>query len=731
MKNDKKLEYEHFHYPLDEISWKTDLPTITKDSSEKMTENPKVSVIIANYNNAPYLERMMESLVHQTLGIENIQVLFVDDRSTDNSLELIKPYCQSYPNIEIYLLDKNTGGAHGPRNVGLLHARGDYLVILDADDWYAADGIENLYQLLEKSGDGIAFGGVARSKNGQLDLLSRAYIDVDNKISNRPISDLPYDFYNWLGPQGNMVRHTLIKENNLHFIDQRVADDVTFFYQALQLSQTISQTQKITTYVNRDDDNISLSKNINENFLLSWLRSLSYILANYPDTESLQKFITRRLEWLLVDFTLRWDTKYGLSLASLRHFRELLADYLSDLTFNPEKYFSLDIYSYIWQFLQVKEDEKLLKFVAWHSLPSIDKQLKKIDDLYYFVPEDKNLPSVNLPLIKGKKLLIDEKEIKIHFDYYIFEKPDYIEFRNDRALDNSLRKKAHKLSKVSYETQITRAEYKQLKAGDYKLYVVLKNQTEYLIAIDQLQTYCGVDTLLSDRGGVLALHKITNTGLYLAFKALAPTYLGQFIKVISTLDENGDFIFKLPHGEQISLEEYHNSLIAFPKTYKSTSESELSQKYGCQAGIYRLVKEMTLHQENETIELTLKVGTIFTVTHVRFDANDEMFLVTSLGQVKFDANALEAITEPVEVVALKNIYSYSETDFSKKSKGKHYLKGTTLKVSKLDFSKYYRPRFVTEDGNYITENPKFVAFTANGNTASKSSLWQILAKIGG
>lgn len=56
------------------------------------------------------------------------------------------------------------------------------------------------------------------------------------------------------------MRHSLVKENNLHFIDQRVADDVTFFYQALQLSQTISQTQKITTYVNRDDDNISLSK---------------------------------------------------------------------------------------------------------------------------------------------------------------------------------------------------------------------------------------------------------------------------------------------------------------------------------------------------------------------------------------------------------------------------------------------------------------------------------------
>ena len=225
-------------------------------------------------------------------------------------------------------------------------------------------------------------------------------------------------------------------------------------------------------------------------------------------------------------------------------------------------------------------------------------------------------------------------------------------------------------------------------------------------------------------------HKIADTGFYLVFKKLDPTYLGKFIKVLSTLDENGDFIFELPHGEKISREEYNNSLIAFPQTYDSLSESELSQKYSCQAGIYRLVKEMTLHQENETTDnkLTLKIGTVLTVTHVRFDTNDEMLLVTSLGQVKFEANALEAITEPVEVVALKNIYSYSEADFSKEAKKKHYLQGTTLKVSKLDFSKSYRPRLVTEEGNYITENPKFIAFTANGNTATKPSIWQVIAQ---
>ena len=51
---------------------------------------------------------MLTSLVTQTIGIENMQVLFIDDRSTDNSLDIIKPYLEKFPNIELYHLDKNT-----------------------------------------------------------------------------------------------------------------------------------------------------------------------------------------------------------------------------------------------------------------------------------------------------------------------------------------------------------------------------------------------------------------------------------------------------------------------------------------------------------------------------------------------------------------------------------------------------------------------------------------------
>lgn len=63
-------EYEEYQYMLDNETWKKELSQFKLFSSEKISKNPKVSIIIANYNNAPYLKKMMDSLVQQTIGIE-------------------------------------------------------------------------------------------------------------------------------------------------------------------------------------------------------------------------------------------------------------------------------------------------------------------------------------------------------------------------------------------------------------------------------------------------------------------------------------------------------------------------------------------------------------------------------------------------------------------------------------------------------------------------------------
>ncbi len=148
--NSNKLEEEFAHYNyLEDTKWQLELPTYKKTTSARVANRPKISVIIANYNNAPYLEKMLDSLVHQTIGLDALQLLFIDDKSTDNSAEIVEKYLQKYSSIEFYQLKENTGGAHGPRNVGILNARGEYLVFLDADDWYDENALQYMSETLD------------------------------------------------------------------------------------------------------------------------------------------------------------------------------------------------------------------------------------------------------------------------------------------------------------------------------------------------------------------------------------------------------------------------------------------------------------------------------------------------------------------------------------------------------------------------------------------------------
>jgi glycosyltransferase involved in cell wall biosynthesis len=392
-------EFQAFQFVLEDESWSTSLPDFSLFTSKKLNAVPKVSVIIANYNNAPYLTRMLDSLVHQTIDIENLQIMFIDDCSTDQSLSIVKPYLEYYPNIEIYQLKQNTGGAHGPRNVGINHARGEYSVFLDADDWYEHDALKYLSNLLDLSGDDFAVSGIVQSVNNHFTLKSKPYF-IDGDFQNRSIQELPAEFYGWLGPQAIMLRTSLIHENNLHFANQRVADDVTFFYEAMRIAQTITQGERLTTYLNRDADNVSLSKSINRSFMISWLRALGYINQQFSTDISKERFIARRLEWLIFDFCIRRNIGYKFSKKRLIDFKQQLDLYLGTLDFDPSPYFRSDVRQAIWRYLTRDDINGLYRFiycqsVRWVLFNKFGKKVQ-INQIYYYPFLLKSLPRIRL-----------------------------------------------------------------------------------------------------------------------------------------------------------------------------------------------------------------------------------------------------------------------------------------------------------------------------------------------
>ncbi len=104
---------------------------------------PKISVVIPVYNAEKYLRECLDSVVNQTLN--DIEIICVNDGSTDNSLKILEEYTSQDNRIKI--INKENGGVHTARNIGMEKTKtcGDYTIFLDADDFFDLRMFEKLY----------------------------------------------------------------------------------------------------------------------------------------------------------------------------------------------------------------------------------------------------------------------------------------------------------------------------------------------------------------------------------------------------------------------------------------------------------------------------------------------------------------------------------------------------------------------------------------------------------
>ena len=115
-------------------------------------EDIKVSVVMPIYNAYDYLRPAIDTVLGQTLS--DIELICVDDGSTDNTLEVLKEYQAADERVRI--VTENNAGPSVARNKGLVRARGKYVIFLDADDFYDATLIEKLYNIAERDSLDIA-----------------------------------------------------------------------------------------------------------------------------------------------------------------------------------------------------------------------------------------------------------------------------------------------------------------------------------------------------------------------------------------------------------------------------------------------------------------------------------------------------------------------------------------------------------------------------------------------
>lgn len=144
----------------------------------------KISVIIPVYNSSKYLRNCLDSLVKQSLN--DIEIVVINDGSTDNSEEIIKEYSEKHSNLVLYTITNH--GQSYARNYGLSKATGEYISFIDSDDYVSIDlFLEIIKKLKRKQYDIILFGYHAVDNNKNI-LFSKKY-EVSNKNN---VSDIEY-----------------------------------------------------------------------------------------------------------------------------------------------------------------------------------------------------------------------------------------------------------------------------------------------------------------------------------------------------------------------------------------------------------------------------------------------------------------------------------------------------------------------------------------------------------
>ncbi|WP_082398007.1 glycosyltransferase family 2 protein [Methanobrevibacter arboriphilus] len=112
-------------------------------------------------------KKTIDSVINQTIGFENIELIIIDDNSKDNTQQIINEYAKKYSNIKSKYLDENSGYPGKPRNIGIELSTSDYIIFLDSDDYFEKDACEILYEKINSEKADLVFGSCTIHKLGR------------------------------------------------------------------------------------------------------------------------------------------------------------------------------------------------------------------------------------------------------------------------------------------------------------------------------------------------------------------------------------------------------------------------------------------------------------------------------------------------------------------------------------------------------------------------------------
>ncbi|MGI0531644.1 glycosyltransferase [Bacillus pfraonensis] len=197
----------------------------------------KLSVVITNYNKEQYLVQCLQSVINQTL--KDIEIIVVDDGSTDNSIEALQYYEKQHKHLTVYT--QKNAGVSVARNVGLQHAKGEYVTFLDADDYVDPTAYQKLWELANQEKADIAIANITcfnEHRRWPLSYMKKVFdkkLPVIRQITTNPELHFTPSASNKIFKRELCRQHDLIFDEGLW-----VGEDLLFTQRCLLLSERIA-----------------------------------------------------------------------------------------------------------------------------------------------------------------------------------------------------------------------------------------------------------------------------------------------------------------------------------------------------------------------------------------------------------------------------------------------------------------------------------------------------------
>jgi len=234
-----------------------------------------ITIIVPVYNVERYLDRCIESIVHQTYS--NLEIILVNDESTDDSSEICSKYKEN--DDRIVVINKENGGLSSARNAGLNIAKGGYVGFVDGDDYVSEEMYENLYSLIKQTKSSIAIGGRYRAYDTRCEIEQfRNYPSSIMTNVDALAALMSYSGFD-MSVCDKLFERKLF--DNIEFPFGKTCEDSFVTYKIFSRASKIAYDKTPYYYYYQRQNSISRNLDVNETILEASYEQLQFISTNY------------------------------------------------------------------------------------------------------------------------------------------------------------------------------------------------------------------------------------------------------------------------------------------------------------------------------------------------------------------------------------------------------------------------------------------------------------------